>query len=72
MIIQEIVAFFKRIFNKKEKQKMLIAPKIQEEQIEKVNFIKSIKIESINKKKRTVETPICLGDGLGIQTKVRY
>ena len=72
MIIQEIVSFFKRIFKKREKQKMLIAPKIQEEQIEKVNFIKSIKIESINKKKRNVETPVCFGDGLGIQTKIRY
>lgn len=71
MIIQEIVDFFKRIFNKEEERKLLIEPKIQE-QSQKIDFIKSIKIEPVNKKKRTVETPICFGDGLGIQTKVRY
>lgn len=71
MIIQEIVDFFKRIFNKEEERKLLIEPKIQE-QSEKIDFIKSIKIEPVNKKKRTIETPICFGDGLGIQTKVRY
>ncbi len=72
MIIQEIVEFFKRIFSKEEQRKMLMEPNMQEQQSEKVDFIKSIKLEPINKKKRTVETPICFGDGLGIQTKVRY
>lgn len=70
MITQKVSAFFERIFNKKEKQKMLIEPKIQEGQ--KVDFINKLKVETIDRKTKVVETPICFGDGLGIQTKIRY
>ena len=68
-IIQKIISFIKKRFMKQEEIKTLEEPK-NTINIEKNNFIKSLKIEK--KSKKEVETLICYGDGLGIQKKISY
>lgn len=63
--IKNIFLFFKRILKKEQGIKMLEAP------AEKTNFVDSLKINEVKEKKK-VETLICVGDGLGIQTKISY
>ena len=52
---------------------MLDAPIEIIKEDKKDNFINSLKVNIVKKhKKNKVETPICFGDGLGIQTKISY
>ena len=68
--IKNIFYFIKKLFNKEE-IKMIEAPKEPIISKEKKNtFLNSIKINVTKNKK--VETLVCYGDGLGIQTKISY
>jgi len=70
--IENIMLFFKRMFNKEE-IKMLDAPDETFQNNNKKNFINSLKINIENKQnKKKVETLTCFGDGLGIQKKLSY
>jgi|GEM_PF-1706614 len=71
--IENIFTFLKRIFNKKDTIKMLEAPVEKSPRQNKASFIDSLRINSIEKKKKKkVETLTCAGDGLGIQPKITY
>ncbi len=71
-IINKLMTFIKNIFNKKEKTKELDAPTPVITNEKKGEFIKSLKINTENRKKeKKVETLICEGDGLGIQKNIR-
>lgn len=68
--VKSIILFFKRIFNKQESIKLIEAPVKKES---KNNFRESLKVDRVKKNKKTkVETRICVGDGLGIQTKITF
>lgn len=68
MFIKKIISLIKKIFNKQEEIKILESPK---QQIEKNNFIESLKINvNAKSKDKKVQTLICFGDGLGIQKKI--
>lgn len=68
--IKMIILFFKRIFNKQESTKMIEASVKKES---KTNFRESLKVNRVKRhKKAKVETRICVGDGLGIQTKINF
>lgn len=69
-ILDSIISFFKNIFNKKENIKMLEAPIEPIKNEAKREFVNSLKVNLKKDKKRKVETLICLGDGLGIQSKI--
>ncbi len=74
-VIEKITMFFKNIFKKQAKVKMIEAPqiKIEEEGNEKINndFRQSLKVNAEEKReKQTVKTLICEGDGLGIKPKM--
>lgn len=60
--------FLKKRLNKKEDIRMIAAPTIEES---KENFINSLKVKP-KKNKKKVESLTCIGDGLGIQTKMSY
>ena len=71
----KIIEFFKNIFVK-QKPKQLEEPKQQvQENItnQREMFIKNLKIEEKPKKKKRkkMETLICVGDGLGIQGELK-
>lgn len=71
-LIEKVLSFFESIFSRKEKVKMLeepIEPVINEE---KTKFIESLRVKETKKKKGKIETLVCPGDGLGIQTKISY
>ncbi len=73
-IIKKMIMYIKNKLIKHEDIKRLELPK-QLEEIQKKEFIKSIKILN-NKKEETeenedVETLICVGDGLGIQKRLK-
>lgn len=65
---KKLYLFLKKILNKKDDIKMIVAPTIEES---KENFINSLKVEP-KKSKKKVESLTCIGDGLGIQTKMSY
>lgn len=78
-LIKKINLFFKTIFKKQDKVKMLGASQTQENmqkevidsQKQKVDFVKSLKVNIENKpKKKKIETLVCEGDGLGIKKKI--
>ena len=70
-IIKKILLFIKNKFINKNTVKKLQDPKISMEQEEKMTFIQSLRITTIEKKlKKKVETLTCDGDGLGIQKKI--
>ncbi len=72
-IIKKMILFIKNIFIKQNEVKKLEAPKSVVTQDEKVNFIESLKITTIEERtKKRVETLTCNGDGLGIQKKISY
>ena len=71
----KIIEIFKNIFVK-QKPKQLEEPKqqVQENTInQRETFIKNLKIEEKPKKKKRkkMETLICVGDGLGIQGELK-
>ena len=74
-IIKKFLLFIKNLF-KKDKIKELEPPK--EVYSEESDFIKSLKVDvsnsAKNEAKRTpiIETPICVGTGLGIKKKLQY
>ena len=72
-IIQKFILLIKKLFNKQEDIKALEAPKQTMVQDRKIDFIDSLKITALEKKKYSkVETLVCEGDGLGIQKKISY
>ena len=72
-IIKKIIIFIKNIFTKQEDVKKLEQGRIITPQDNKINFINSLKINTLEEKtKKKVKTLICYGDGLGIQKKISY
>lgn len=73
IIIKKMFLFIKNIFVKQEEVKKIEEPKILENQDKKKNFIESLRIDPIERRKnKKVETLVCDGDGLGIQNKLSY
>ena len=72
-VLERIISFIKKIFNKKEEIKMIEAPKHVTDIKEKEDFLTSIKIfRPIQIKNNEIETLICIGDALGIQKNMKY
>ena len=72
-IIEKIISFVKNIFYKQEEVKKLEEPKQHINQKTREDFIKSLRVITNGKRKKTeIETLICGGDGLGIQKKISY
>ena len=71
--IKNIFLFFRKLFNKEDSIKMIEAPVETTIKEDKLDFINSLKINRVEKrKKNNVETQTCVGDGLGIQTKISF
>lgn len=71
-IIKRMILFFLNIFEKKEIKK-LEAPAEPIKEQTKASFAETLKINIENKQKSAeLETPICVGDGLGIKKKMSY
>lgn len=70
-IIKNFISFIKNLFSKQNNVKELTESKSEINTVknDKAQFIKSMN-NSIPKKR--VETPICEGDGLGIQHNITY
>lgn len=69
-LIKRVILFFKKLLNKEESIKMIEEPIKKDD---KIDFINSLKVDTEQKhKKKKVETLTCVGDGLGIQTKIEY
>lgn len=72
-VIERIMSFIKKIFNKQEEIKKIEAPKRVTNIKEKEDFFSSIKVfRPIQIKNNEIETLICIGDGLGIQKNMKY
>ena len=72
-VLQKVIQFFKRIFNKENGVKMIDAPAENLKKDNKSDFRHSLKEDIVlNHKKKKIETLTCVGDGLGIQTKIEY
>ena len=72
-IMEKIISFIKKIFNKQEEIKMIEAPKRVTNMKKKEDFFSSIKVfRPIQIKNNEIETLICMGDGLGIQKDMKY
>lgn len=70
--IKKIFLFFKNLFKKEDSVLMIEEPKREALRTERANFLNDIKLNPKGKKKRKVETLTCMGDGLGIKTKIGY
>lgn len=70
--IINIFLFFKKIFYHEEQIKMIDGSVTTETGDNKTNFLNSIKVNLVEKKRKRVETLTCVGDGLGIQKKIEY
>ena len=69
--IRKVFLYFKGIFNKKEEVKKIDAPK--DIINEKEKFIENLKVTTTYKRPRKKpETLICDGNGLGIQSEVKF
>ena len=69
--IRKVFLYFKSIFNKKEEVKKIDAPK--DTVNEKEKFIENLKVTTTYKRPRKkAETFICDGNGLGIQSEVKF
>ena len=72
-IFKKILEMLKNVFTKKEEIVMLDEVKeYSNEEKDKFKAALKVKIPSITKKMRKVETHICYGDGLGIKEKIEY
>lgn len=73
-IIKRIYNFLKRIIGNNSQPVMIASPVKQISKDSKADFINSLKANISEKynKKRKVEVNECVGDGLGIQTKISY
>ena len=69
---KKLISWIKSIFHKKEKIMMIEESKEQLIKNNEASFIESIKVNIAEKKRKRVQTPICEGDGLGIQKKLSY
>ena len=70
-IIEKLISFIKKIFNKQEEIKQLEEPKINtniSNARKRNEFIEGLKV--VTKANKKVETLVCNGDGLGIQGKI--
>lgn len=71
--LDKILSFIKSIFNKSEEVKKLQVSSQNINTKKKVDFIEEYKKEIVTtKRKNRVETLVCEGDGLGIQSKISY
>lgn len=69
--IRKVFLYFKSIFNKKEEVKKIDAQK--DTGNEKEKFIENLKVTTTYKRPRKkAETLICNGNGLGIQSEVKF
>lgn len=65
--IKKFIDFITKKFRKKEVKTLEEAtPNNQNEIRSKEQFVKNLKVKSV-KSKNKIETPICVGDGLGIK-----
>lgn len=72
-IIDKIVSFIKKLFNKSEKVKEIEASNSNIKIKKKIDFIIEHKNDRVKQREaQKVETLICEGDGLGIQPKISY
>ena len=72
-LINNIILFFKKLFNKTDNVKMIEEPKEEVKENNKSNFVDSLKINMEKKhNKKKIETLKCVGDGLGIQPKLTF
>ena len=72
-IIEKFILFVKKHFNKQKDIKTLEAPNQAIVQDKQVDFLDSLKVTTLEKKKYAkVQTLVCEGDGLGIQKKISY
>ena len=71
-IIRNIINFIKNLFHKKE-ERLLTEAEIKTTDIKKTKFLKDIRVDkSTSDSKVKINTPICEGDGLGIQKDIKY
>ena len=70
-IISRIIEWIKNVFNKKQEIKMLEETKTFASKGKRMDFITNLKVNSKVKRKK-VETLVCPGDGLGIQSEITY
>jgi len=68
-ILNRIVSMLKKIFMKEEIKEIEESNNIIPI-IEKESFVNKLKENVVDTKNKKVETLICFGDGLGIQTKI--
>lgn len=68
-ILNRIVSMLKKIFMKEEIKEIEESKNIIPI-IEKESFVNKLKENVVDTKNKKVETLICFGDGLGIQTKI--
>lgn len=73
-LMKNIIVFFKRLFNKQKDIKMIEKSTLNVKKENLKDFKKQLEItkESKDNKNNNIETLICFGDGLGIQTKINY
>lgn len=69
---KNIISFFKKIFIKNETSKMIESSSVNNTLAKNNNFTNSLKVSTPKHKKPNVETPTCIGDGLGIQPKISF
>lgn len=69
-ILKKLIGYIKNKFIKLEDIKRLEPPKQDKDEVQKEEFIESIKISN-KEKNEDVETLICVGDGLGIQKRLK-
>lgn len=71
--IRKLYCFLKTIFNKESTVKLIGAPIEPIKKLDKNNFKNSLRVNTLfSNQKKKVETLTCLGDGLGIQTKISF
>ena len=70
-LIDKIISFIKRLVKKEDTIKLLVERKPNEKPQNRKDYVKTLKVEiNQTKKKKQIETLVCVGDGLGIQNKV--
>ena len=70
-LIDKIISFIKRLVKKEDTIKLLVEGKSNENPRTSKDYVKTLKVEiNQTKKKKQIETLVCVGDGLGIQNKV--
>lgn len=69
--MNKIFLFFKELFIRKNKVKLLDPPIKSIEKQDNSDFMASLKV-NVSKKEKQIETLTCVGDGLGIQNIIHY